>query len=557
MKNKRTLTLFFIWLLVNLSFCTVHLTNDFYCFITWARLTSLTGVDSIASLSEVWELKGVLLRFIFLVQYSISSWFANDVALEFQFIYHLLGAIWLNGIIALAVYFFPSKYIGKNINRKDLFFLSGTILFAVHFASHLQAEFIAVPILMLATSLYLRDNVYLKLLSGFLVGMTFFLKSPIPIMGGSLMFIAMLYKRNSFIKEVISILPLAISMLCTIAICLFILNRYAPQEIQDMLSASVYQNTLLSNPTAIKRSIFSLSFFLSRNVWYNYGIGILLLILGYYLAQSRDKHAFTYILIATLFPCAYIMISNCYFEYHGYLLMYPAVFSIWYYLSNNHITHISKDVMRFYFSVIIIALIINPWAYYIPSSALFWSGLTVVICCLSLIKKIHIPICRIFVALLVFSYIINGSSISASAIRSNIEYNEYLCETKIQDIEIGKPLGEKSILFLDAGHGSFFIPNESYLRYFYPLPIQRINEEISPFVNSDIYKSTIDDILAYDNDYIIVSSWFFHYPHERIEQFIADNYYVAQEAYLPSWSWKLFCYNQMELIKIQIYKRRT
>lgn len=552
---SRTKLLFVVWLLVILSFCTVHLTGDFECFIAWARMTSDIGVSNISSLSEVWELKGVLLRAIFLVLYKISSFFASDVTLQFHFIYKFFGALWLNLILACSAFLFPNKYLGDKLNRKDWFFLIGIVIFAVHFSSHLQAEFIAVPFLILATSLYLKDKLYCKLLSGILIGLTFFLKSPIPILGGSVLFVSMLIKRNSFLKELVSIIPLGMSMLLTIGIGLIILSLCSPQEIQDMLDASAFQHTLLSSPTSFSTSFKRLVVTLTRNTWYNVGVGLLFLCITYYLLQRKNDKAAFYIILSLIFPCAYVILSNCFFEYHCYLLIYPAIFAIGYYVAHDYKKNVPNLIIWQYTAVLLIALAINPWAHNIAISSLTLSLITAMLCIMSLIKRIRPYACHCLCGLLLFSFIINGTSISASAIRSNIEYNKFLNTTTIQDEAIGDCISDDSILYLDDGSSSYFCRNISYLRYFYPLPIQRIDEQTSAFVKTSTFTNVKKLINAYDNTYIFLNEgWFFNYQHKDISEMLNSRFIKVQEVKFPSYSWDLFCYNQLSFSNINIFK---
>jgi len=557
MRTYRTIALFIAWVLVITSFCTVHLTGDFECFIAWARSTHQNDVSGISSLSETWELKGVLLRAIYLALYNLSIFFADDVTLKFQFVFKLFGAVLLNALLALAVYLFPHKYLGNKLNRKEWFFILGILLFSVHFASHLQAEFIAVIILILATSLYLRDGILMKIISGIIVGITFFLKSPIPIMGGSLMFISMLYTKRSFLKEFVNILPLGISMVLTVSLGLSGLYLFSPQEIQDILDASVFQSTLLSNLSAVKFSLVKLFFAVGLNIWYNAGVGILLMLITFYLLRWRIDKTIFLLLMATVFPCIYIMLSNCYFVYHCYLLMYTALFTIWYFIAKDCKFRITGSVVVYYAAVFIISLIINPWAYHIPSSKLLLSILTICLCGMMLIEKFRRNIYHITLVFLVFSYIVNGSSISASAIRSNMEYNQFLNETKIQNASIGGSLGNECILYLDGGLGSFCLNNKSYLRYFYPLPIQRIDESGSEFVHTKTFVSVIKDINSFDKQYITLDyNWFFRYPHPDVENLLKEKYTNVQEVKLPTYSWELFCKNQLEYCSIRIMQKK-
>lgn len=80
---------------------------------------------------------------------------------------------------------------------------------------------------------------------------------------------------------------------------------------------------------------------------------------------------------------------------------------------------------------------------------------------------------------------------------------------------------EEEILYLGFGHQCFFIHAKSYLRYYYPLPLERAqkNETIRTL---DVYAKTLEKTLNYTGDYILIEPYWFGYQlfpelHEKID----------------------------------------
>lgn len=554
--KSRNCILYTVWCIVMIMFFTIHLTGDFQCFISWARQTHNSSSTGIASLSETWELKGLFLRSIFLLLYNLSALFFNDVTLEFQYVFKLFGLLFLNIIIAAAVYFFPKRYIPDNFSKKQIFCICGILLFSVHFASHLQAEFIAVPILLFATSLYLNDSLYLKIVAGILVGLTFFLKSPIPIMGGSLMAISMMLKKSSFKDELLSILPLGIGMVVFIFGGIVFLHHVSPQEIKDMIDASVFQHTLLSSPISFKSLIINFirfTYFYSLNYWYNPLVITPILAIVISLAK-REYRIFVLLSLALFFPMAYVVLSNCYFVYHYYLFAYISIIAFCYLLSVNSYSTISG--LRLFVLVLItsiIAFLVNPIIYKVEISGKLLVCIIILSTLLSAHRMMRHYSMYIIFCMTTFSYWINSSSLSASNIRAVCEYEKLLKENP----NYGHKLGKDPILYLDSGGASFYLTNKSYLRYTYPLPIQRTDETCSNFVENDTYKVTRNNISQYKYDYLLLDKkWFFSYRHDWISSFIEHNYSKEYELNCPSWSWNLFCFSQLSDCKIELFRRK-
>ena len=104
--------------------------------------------------------------------------------------------------------------------------------------------------------------------------------------------------------------------------------------------------------------------------------------------------------------------------------------------------------------------------------------------------------------------------------------------------EIKNP--KEEVLFLTEGGINYFLPNPSYVKYFYPLPLQRVG--LNPNLKEiEVYQNTLKSFLNYKGNYIVWQpDWF------KLELFPLLNEYIFQN-YEEIYSYKN--YQQMKLLK--------
>lgn len=104
--------------------------------------------------------------------------------------------------------------------------------------------------------------------------------------------------------------------------------------------------------------------------------------------------------------------------------------------------------------------------------------------------------------------------------------------------EITNP--KEEVLFLTEGGINYFLPNPSYVKYFYPLPLQRVG--LNPNLKEiEVYQNTLKSFLNYKGNYIVWQpDWF------KLELFPLLNEYIFQN-YEEIYSYKN--YQQMKLLK--------
>ena len=507
--KKINVMLFGIWFLVVLSFLTTFPTDDFMVFWAYAKQVSYSSYNGLAAIVDVWELKGLLFRTIYYTDAFITSFFINDYSLLYAFVYKLVGLAGYFSLLLVIVRVIPKQY-RESIGRAKLFFVLGILLLTVHFASHLQAEMWGVLFFILALALYLNDKVWCQIIAAIVYSLTFYLKSPMPLLGGTLFFGAMLIKKQTLGRAVKGIIPFVITTILFLFLSLFLIYRYYPQEITDICDASYYQHTLLQDGWywgAIKNLIHG---FIYDSFLYNIPCALGVIAALYLFAKwckGNDYKQCALLVLTWVFPLVYIILSNCYFVYHYYLLVYPTIITL----------------LLFHRE--------NPMA-------------------ISGNRPLHV-ILGTYMAYYMFVL----SAVAPTNLDIKHEYTKIWEENKQKKgISLGCRMGGGEMLFLDSGLGAFIFNNKSYLRYFYVLPLQRISPD-NPFTKTDTYKKVKQKAMAYNGEYLTLETdWFFKNGNDDIKEKIEKEYKLYAIIDIPEQPWDLFHIDK-QVGHLYLYKR--
>ncbi|MBR6842247.1 MAG: hypothetical protein IKM77_08135 [Prevotella sp.] len=518
--KRSSIILVSIWGLVVLSFLTTQLTGDFMVFWAYAKQVQNSPNSGLSAIVDIWELKGLLFKNILYLDYILTSSFITDYSILCQTLYKFFGLVLYFSILLIAVRLLPSKYLIGN-SRSILFFIVGILLLVTHFAAHFQAEMWGVVFAILALSLYLNNNLFCKIIAGIIYSLTFYLKSPIPLIGGSLFFGAMLIKEQKFKEAIKDVMPFAISSAVFLSASLFFVYKYYPQEIIDIWDASYYQHTLLHEGIgaflgAILYLISNGSFFYALyNVTFSLGLisTIIVLVLWgstkinkpFIILELKYKQCII-LLVMWFFPLVYVALSNKYFIYHYYLLVFPAIITLYIFYRD-------------------------------------WNK-----------KKKHLF--YLIIGLHTVYYAVFLSSIAPTNLYIKDYYSKMWEDNKTKKgIYVGCKIGNGEILYLDAGSGAFTFNNKSYLRYFYPLPLQRIDAE-DPFTETDTYKKVKQKVMDYQGEYITISpDWFFaHENNNDIKKKIENEYELYDVIDVPYIPWNVFHFEK-DVDHLSIYRR--
>lgn len=509
--KRSVLFLIIVWIFVVMSFLTTQLTFDFIVFWAYARQVNDSPFSGIAALVDIWELKGLLFKTIIFADYKITTLFSNDYSLYCQFIYKFFGLFTFLSLLALTIRIVPNKYL-IGVNRWIFFLISSVLLLTVHFSSHLQAEMWAVLFLLFAFSLYLHDKVWYKVIAAIILSLTFFLKSPIPLLGGSLLFGVMLVKKQTIKESIRDAWPFALTFAVFLCTSLSLIEVFFPQEIIDIWDASYYQHTLFHDGGYKGAIISLLSGLVVDGIIYNLpcSLGLLFAFLLIYKWWKEKKLRQCILLVLVwIFPLIYITISNRFFAYHYYLIVFPSLITLYLFY---------KERQKYTVGKIVYSIVVGAYLCF---------------------------------------YVVGLSSIAPSNLLHKSHYTEqWKVNKETQNIYIGCKLDSKDVLFLDGGQGAFVFNNKSYLRYFYPLPLQRVSDD-DPFTQTDTYKKVKSKVLAYHGEYLtLAEEWFFMNGNEDIKNKILQEYEIYKVIRFPQFPWTLFS-SEKSTFALSLYKRKS
>ena len=469
-----------------ISFIYIPMTGDIKVFLGSARQSSYISSSILIGAFQAWELKSVLSRLLICIIYRISSLFFAYGTLEFEitckFVYSLIILIGTFITIRLLV------------ERKKALFYSvilSTVFFATHTCCQMQVEMTVSVILLISCSLYINSirtqkRTTLKLIvSGILIGTVFFFKSILILMSISMLATIIMYLF--YTGESLSLKRLLIvvfgSLLSLLAIFLLILV-INPREIQDIINASAFQSTLFSVHPSIKEI---LSAFISNHIKNILFIpitilGIVALIINTFLSlRNKEFKLFLCHVILWIMPAIFIMLSNKYFAYHFAVYIYPSVIELYFFIIyKNKVLNCA---------ILILAILTGIWYMFAFS---FFSGNF-----------------RVYYDLNIEAYEKTEESLIAMSFDS-----------------------DETVLYLDGGCAGYCLGNKSYLKYYYPLPLQRLPE------NSELecYRDSLSAVLDYEGKYIALdSSWFFGLQkNQSIKEKIKNEYQIIGTYYMFS-----------------------
>jgi len=112
--------------------------------------------------------------------------------------------------------------------------------------------------------------------------------------------------------------------------------------------------------------------------------------------------------------------------------------------------------------------------------------------------------------------------LSIWVITANLPYRDSYANTNYYKYQVYQPYirvlqdvnqryylrNEPEILFLDDGRAPYIIHSKSYLRYTFPLPLQRAQSN-PKVTQTDVYAQTLKAVLDYQGEYIFLEpKWF-------------------------------------------------
>lgn len=558
-KNYKNCALLLGWIFVSIStFCT-FLTNDFAVFWAWARLVDMSEYEGWDALIENWEIKGILSRVIYYELYKCVCAFTTDHAVTWIYWYKIIGWLQCNLVLVATIAIIPRNVIESNLSRARLFFFLSSTIFASHYCAVFQPEFFSIFFILLSGSLFLRGSSTCRIIAGIVFSLVFYLKSPLLLMGGTFFFGIMMIQKKSFWMMVKDFIPFIIGAVSTLTVSILFFATCHPQELMDMWYASYYQHTLLYNPN-IRNAVLS---FVVNLLEYSFFFPIvcfsLFLLLFIVFVEFRSRHQWDKIMMILLqytFPVIYIILSNCFFAYHYYLLVLPSLLVVFCYL-DGIANRVDRKTMLLIGGTIVLSMLCNNPICYGYISPIRIIAILLIFLFLQIwprMRTIYVPLVMsisLFVYINALSYLSYSVQLGWQHIKDDEKDNA------LNGHITGGALGDDQILFLDAGLGAYHLANKSELRQCYPLIIQR-SYDGDQLSLTDFYKETESRILSYTGQYIVLDrNWFFKGGHSNIKQFIDDNY--AQSSIVIKHTCFPFSiyFSELESSQLGIWERKS
>lgn len=557
--------LFTVLVLAVITFIFTPFTGDLKVLFAGSNQADYIEGGWIKKSFQVWDLKGELYRFFLYCIYKIATKIT-----DFSSYHYEVAANSLFGLAAFLSLVLTSVIAFDRDNRNmriHSILIMGIALFASLGMSHIQAEMICVEKLLFASAIYLNSKKREKgrkiklLIAGGIIGTMFFYKSVIILMSLSFVSAAMLmndrlgYRLS--LKELVIIAGGAFLLLLMVSAIILFVN---PSEFQNMLDASIYQNTIFNDTVSLSRTIksFTERFMYSLIAFPVISVGFSAALLN--LVDSIRKRKFVLLFFQAVLwglPAIIIILANCYFDYHFYLFTFSGLVELFRFKKNpKHIQDTGLYALFYFLFIAFFYIMVKTGRF--SYSQRMWRKIEAVLViavvfAAAFLKEEKAGRIIDLSVLLSLSIYLSFISCLSDNFFENIKCDKY----SYDNIEILETIDkDESILYLDDGMGAYMIKNKSYLKEFYPLPIQRIYEGSG---NEDLesHVKALDRALNYSGKYISVyEKWIFSEgKNMELQKKISDEYHYLGDVKRWSMNPDIFLLPQQSSACLRIYER--
>ena len=511
--------LFFV--LSVLTFIFTPFTGDLHVLFAGSKQADYIEGNWIYKAFNVWDLKGELYRLFLFIFYKLTIPVASFPSYNHEIATNILFVICSITIITFA----NILLLGHDDKKKLAFYttVSCTVIFATLPMAHIQTEMISAIKLFFAFCLYAnakRTNsciIFKLLLAGIIIGTIFFYKSVLILLAFSFVSAIILYNyKNGYHlskKEIIAGICGSFITLTLVGLLIYYIN---PSEFQNMLDASIYQNTLITNKEfSILKVLFRFGFKFVYNlltypfILFSFSLAIINVIND--IKNKKTKYLICRLLLWVI-PSIILILANNFFDYHYCIFLFVALIEIICFDWTEYRIEISKKELIVY-SIIILFVFILAKSTLILYSTRLWQLLIIAYLTLLIFfnfknyKKIKNEMNIIIPAIIGITVYISFISIFSDNFIDYVKYNKEMYANNKNIISIIQR--NDSIMYLDDGLGAYLINDKSYLKEYYPLPLQRIYEG-SKHIEAECHKRALKKALSYQGEYIsLYETWMF------------------------------------------------
>ena len=277
----------------------------------------------------------------------------------------------------------------------------------------------------------------------------------------------LLYMGQDYRARVLRLLiSSAVFTMLTVAFYLLVI----PREIADILDAASFQRSFQFTPGVGKRFMLGFIPAVSFSPFILTGLVFsALVVLNYRKEPSRQhRQDLIYLGIFYLLASSSVIVQGRMFAYHYFAFFFPAFLAI---------------------ALVLKRTVLLTWLQ--PYKLIF--SLTLVTWILSVfVLTDEIPL-RPPYPNMIYSKLVEYEQRKQTYLQIDSEY-------KLSD--------EPEVLYLGNGIVNYFIRSKSYLRYFFPLPVQRVKTN-GHLINTDLHREQYQAILDYQGNYIYAEPhWF-------------------------------------------------
>lgn len=474
------------------GFVFTPMTGDIKVFMASANQSNYISKELIIGAFKAWELKSVFSRTLMYLIYKIACLFTSYGTQSFE-----ITSKFVYSLLIIAGSYFSMFFLSGTDRIKTCFYslITASLFFAMHTCCQMQVEMTVAMTVLMAYALYINatkneTHTLAKLLcSGALIGSAFYYKSILILLSVSVVAAVAIYLTENgqelSVKRMMTVASGSVLLLTVILLLIVIIN---PAEIQDMINASHFQKTLFDQAFSIKipfrilkPSLQSLPFI---PVVFAGVIALcfnLTVIVFYSRHSSTDKKMLAlFHLVMWAMPMIFVAVSFRFFVYHYATFIFPAMIELYY--AFKFCRTMNRKEWKFNYALtglMTLAVLLAGW------------------------------------------YTANFSVLSGS-------FRNYNRENARAYTLTGKELSlidfdsRETVLYLDDGRGGYCLGNPSYLKYYFPLPLQRLPED------SDLpcHTESLEAVMNYDGKYIaLYDTWFFeNNTYEEFRNYIYTEY---------------------------------
>lgn len=570
MKKSFYLSTTMIFMLTLTSFVLTPFTADTKAFFASANQAAFIGRNLFYDAYNSWELKSVFARVLNYIIYKIATVFVEFGTFPFERMAKLIYVCFVMAVGMLVVWLVDRK---ERLLHRMFEVMVLTIFFtASELHSHMEVEMTCSLILVLGFALYInaeeseKNGTVKRLLAGCCIGSLFFFKSVLLIMSVSFAAAAWIWDINDGkrmnAKKFFQLVGGSLIVLILGLITILIMN---PAEISDILNASIFQTTLLNGGkfSLIRIGRKFCGGYIDAMIRFPVLLLTVFAAIGNVVEEPKKIINMFMHAILWLMPAVFIILSNQYFPYHFFMFTFPAIFEL--YL--NYKKHMTFN--DFKWNWVTVGILIS--IFFTLALRLVWTKvpkgiqyvapfviLALVIVLLGAFLKgrgVRRYASTAAVVLACFLYMMFFSVFSMNCFTAvQVAKASYAKNAFVNQIDFSDP-----VLYLDDGTGAYILGAKSYLKYFFPLPVQRISED-SEYKNRACRLDSLEQIEEYTGEYVTVyEKWMFsNGRNEKIKEKIENDYEIVAELakYSPNRYFWFVGDTEESIVTISLYKRK-